>query len=420
MKSLTSRTLLSAFLLCSAMNIGIIAGPGTAVAASQKISKGVTSQIMDAQKALQAKDFQGAMAKLKEAQAVSDRTDFDNYIINRLTMSAAVGLNDMATAAAAAAAAAESPAMPAEDKKSVMHDAMELATVQKQFPKVIQYGQPLAALNALDYQTTGMLALAYYETNDFTHAQQYAQQSISLAKAAGQPPDQNALMIVMSSQVKQNNQAGAEQTLEQLALQNNSPETWAQLVGTAFGAKGMNDATAIYLYRLLILAGGAKGSDYKEMASALTVLGYPTEAAKVLELGTSSGKLSSGEVGATLAKARRDAAQDERMLPQIATAAAKSKTGEQDIKLAEDYWGYSRYADAEAAARRAISKGGLKTPAEGPLMIGAAGVAQGKYADAIQTLSQVSGSEAATRTAHLWSLYAQAKQGGRSAAAPAH
>jgi hypothetical protein len=227
-------------------------------------------------------------------------------------------------------------------------------------------------------------------------------------------------MIVMSSQVKQNNQAGAEQTLEQLALQNNSPETWAQLVGTAFGAKGMNDATAIYLYRLLILAGGAKGSDYKEMASALTVLGYPTEAAKVLELGTSSGKLSSGEVGATLAKARRDAAQDERMLPQIATAAAKSKTGEQDIKLAEDYWGYSRYADAEAAARRAISKGGLKTPAEGPLMIGAAGVAQGKYADAIQTLSQVSGSEAATRTAHLWSLYAQAKQGGRSAAAPAH
>jgi len=112
MKSLTSRTLLSAFLLCSAMNIGIIAGPGTAVAASQKISKGVTSQIMDAQKALQAKDFQGAMAKLKEAQAVSDRTDFDNYIINRLTMSAAVGLNDMATAATAAATRGPVPGRP--------------------------------------------------------------------------------------------------------------------------------------------------------------------------------------------------------------------------------------------------------------------------------------------------------------------
>ena len=418
MMSLTNRAVLSAFLLCSAVSIAIVAQPHSAIAASQKISKAVTSQIQDAQKSLQAKDFQGAMAKLKEAQAVADRTDFDNYIINRLTMSAAVGLNDMATAAAAGEAAAESPAIPDADKKEVLRDALELATVQKHYQKVAQYGQQLAAMNALDYQTTGMLALAYYETNDLAHAQQYAQQSIALAKAAGQPPDQNAMMIVMSSQVKQNNQAGAEQTLEQIALQNNSPETWAQLVGVTFGAKGMNDATAIYLYRLLMLAGAAKGSDYKEMASALSVLGYPTETMNVLQRGISSGKISSGEVGATLAKARRDAAQDERMLPQIASAAAKSRTGEQDIKLAEDYWGYGRYADAEAAARRAIGKGGLKTPAEGPLMIGAAQVAQDKYADAIQTLSQVSGNAAATKTAHLWSLFAQAKQG-RSAAAPA-
>jgi hypothetical protein len=441
-----SRTLLSAFLICTAAGLlagtpcaaqmygggptpkpppSIPSGPSAPPARSSSgsssghISKAVAPQIQDAQKALQAKDFQGAMAKLKEAQAISDRTDFDIYIIDRLKVSAAVGLNDMATAATAVEAAADSPAMPPDDKQTVLHDALQLATLEKQYPRVIQYGQQLAALNGLDAQNSEMLAIAYYDSNDFPHAQQYAQQSISLSKTAGQPAGQNALMIVMSSQAKQNNQAGAEQTLEQLALQTNSPDTWAQLVGVTFGAKGMNDATAIYLYRLLVLAGAAKGSDYKEMASALTTLGYPTETKNVLQQGISSGKLTSAEAGATLAKARRDAAADERMLPQIASAAAKSRTGEQDIKLAEDYWGYGRYADAEAAARRAVGKGGLKTPAEGPLMIGAAEVEQGKYADALQTLSQVTGNEAATRTAHLWSLYAQAKQGGRSAAAPA-
>jgi hypothetical protein len=382
------------------------------------ISKSITPQIVDAQKALQTNDFQGAMAKLKEAQGISDRTDFDNYIIDRLTMSAAVGLKDMATAAAAAEAAAVSPAMPDDDRKSVLHDTLELATVQKQYPQVIQFGQQLAAMNGLDYQTAGMLAIAYYDSKDYPHAQQYAQQSIALAKAAGQPPDQNALLIIEGSQVSTNNQAGAEQTLEQMALQNPTPEIWAQLVGASFGAKGMNDTVAIYLYRLLVLSGAAKGSDYKEMGNSLELLGYPTEAVNVLQQGISSGKLSSAEAGATLAKSRREAAQDERMLPQIASAAAKSRTGEQDIKLAEDYWGYGRYADAEAAARRAMGKGGLKTPAEGPLMIGATEVAQDRYADAVQTLSQVSGNEAATRTAHLWSLYAQSKQG-RSAAAPA-
>lgn len=446
MNRLASRTFLSAFLLC--MTAAVLAGtpcaaqtyggrssppPSTSTSSTSSassshassgghLSKAAGPTIIDAQKAIQAKDFQGAMAKLKEAQAISDRTDFDNYIIDRLTMSAALGLNDMATATSAVEAAADSPSLANEsddDRKAILHNAVLLTRNASQWNKAIAYGQQLAAMNGLDGQTAGSLALAYYEIKDFPHAQQYAQQSISLAKAAGQPPDQNALLIIEGSQANSNNQAGAEQTLEQIALQGGTPEVWGQLVGVAFGAKGMNDATAIYLYRLLILAGAAKGSDYKEMASALNVLGYPTEAANILQQGISAGKISQGEVGATLAKARRDAAADERMLPQIANAAAKSRTGEQDIKLAEDYWGYGRYADAEAAARRAIGKGGLKTPAEGPLMIGAAEVAQGKYADAVQTLSQVSGNEAATRTVHLWSLYAQGKQGGRSAAAPA-
>lgn len=448
MNSPKSRALLSAFLLCTVAAL-VAATPCTAQmgggsygsrqsssqsmqnmpssssssSSSHSNSKGHLSKaagpsIIDAQKLIQAKDFQGAMAKLKEAQAIADRTDFDNYIINRLMMSAAVGLNDMATAATAAEAAAESPAMPDDDKAAVLRDALQLAAVQNQQTKVIQYGQVLAPLNGLDYRTMGMLAIAYYNTKDFPHAQQYAQQSIALAKAAGQPPDPNALQIIEGSQVNTNNQAGAEQTLEQIALQNPSPAVWGQLVGATFGARGMNDTIGIYLYRMLIVSGAAKGSDYKEMGNSLELLGYPTEAVNVLQQGISSGKLSSGEVGATLSRARRDAAQDQKMLPQIASAAAKSRSGEQEIKLGEDYWGYGRYADAEAAARRAMAKGGLKTPSEGALMIGAAQVVQAQYADGIQTLSQVSGNDAAIRTAHLWSLYAQSKQGGRAAAAP--
>ena len=50
MMSLTNRTVLSAFLLCSAVSIAIVAQPDSAIAASQKISKAVTSQIQDAQK----------------------------------------------------------------------------------------------------------------------------------------------------------------------------------------------------------------------------------------------------------------------------------------------------------------------------------------------------------------------------------
>ncbi|HEY2445557.1 MAG TPA: hypothetical protein VGI20_07460 [Rhizomicrobium sp.] len=396
MNKICSRLALAAGLVCAGLQASALADE------KPTVSKAVVAPIQDAQKALGNKDFQGAIAKIKEAQAVADRSAYDDYIINRLLGAAEIGLNDMTDAATAIEAAADSPAVPQDDKKMVAHDALQLSAFMKQWPKTIQYGQVLAQQNGMDAPSAAALAIAYYNANDFPHAQQYAQQSIDLAKAAGQPPDENAMKIVMSSQVEQHNQAGAEQMLEQIALQNNSPDSWAKLVGVSFGTRGMSDLGALYLYRLLMLTGGMTPDDYKIMGSLANQLGYPTEAAKVLEQG--------GQSGAALNKARHDAAADERALPQIAAAAEKSRTGEEDVKLGEDYWGYGRYADAEAAARRAVGKGRLKVPSEGLLLTGAAQAAQGKYADAIQTLSQVTGNEASTRTAHLWSLYAQAKQ----------
>jgi hypothetical protein len=378
------------------------------------LSKALGADIIAAQKMIQAKDDQGAIAKLKTLQPTA--TDpYDIYVINRLLFAAAVDMNDMATAGPAIEAAVASPAMPDEDKKSMVYNALQVSANLQQWPQAIQYGQELVQLNGIDARATGILAIAYYNTKDFAHAQQYAQQSVDLAKAAGQPPDQNALQIIEGSQVNQHNQAGAEQTLEQIALQNPTPQIWAELIQHAFG--GIRDAEALYLYRLLQITGAMTGEDYKEYGSDTATLGYPTETVNVLQQGISAGKISASEVGPTLTKARRDAQTDERSLPQIAASAQKSKSGEQEVKLGEDYWGYGRYADVEAAAREAVTKGGLKTPWEGPMLIGAAQVAQSKYADAVQTLSQVSGSAGVTKVAHLWSLYAQSKQGGAHAAA---
>lgn len=434
----TSRGALGAALLCTAAMIaaapcdaqmyGGMSSPPPSTPSSPTshsesskphLSKTVGPLLVDAQKSAEAKDYAGAMAKIKAAQVATDRTPFDDYEINRVLFNVAISLHDSQTAGAAIEAAADSPAMPEADKKPILNNALLMSGNLQQWSKTIAYGQQLAAINGLDAQTAGILAIAYYDTNDYPHAQQSAQQSISLAKAAGQPPDPNALKIIESSQAKQGNEMGAEQSLEQIAVQNPTPTIWAQLVGATFGAPGTNNSQAMYLFRLLEAAGAMTAEDYKEAANNASVLGYPTEEQHILEQGISSGKISSGEVGGTLAKARRDAATDERSLPQIAASAAKSRTGEQDIKLGEDYWGYGRYADAEAAARRAMSKGGMKTPWEAPLLIGAAQVMQGKYADAIPTLQQVSGNEAAAKTAHLWVLYAQSKQGPAQAPAPA-
>ncbi len=297
----------------------------------------------------------------------------------------------------------------------------------------------MQALNGLDYTTEATLAVAYYSTNDFAHAQQLAQKSVDDAKAAGQPPTEQALIIIMSSQAQQKNDAGAQQTLETLALNFNKRENWSQLVDIALSSiasssKGhkspRQDPDALYLLRLKMLVPDAmsSASDFEILADAANQQGYPTEAYNVLQKGIGSGKMTAGQAGSDFALARNGAALDAKQLGTIAAQAERAKTGEQDIKLAEDYWGYGRYADAEAIARRAIGKGGLKDPSEGPMLLGMLLVAQGKYDDAVQTLAQATGSPTRTKAAHLWSLYAQAQkiqaQGSASAtqapAAPQH
>lgn len=406
------RALFVASLLCSTAGVFTQAD-----AAGPKISKEVGPAIQEAEKDLTAGDAQSALAKIKEAQAVADRTDYDNYIINRMLAFAYIKLNDYANATPAEEAAADSPAMPDEEKKSVLHDALLLSAQAKHYQKTITYGTQLIAMNGMDDQTMADMAIAAYETGDTAHAQQYAQQGISMAKAAGREPNPGLLQIVMNSQVKSNNQAGAEQTLEQLVQTSGDPQAFGQLIDVSLGTSGMNDVYFIDLMRLRILIGGAQTQDYLQLANQAYLRGYPQEAVSVLQKGGVSG----GQAAEILRKARNDAATDERQLPAIAAAAAKSRTGEQDVKLAEDYWGYGRFADVEATARRAISKGGMKIGAEGPLILGMALAVQGKYDEALQTFSQVGGNQAAQKTAHLWTLYVQSKKGHAAPAqAPAH
>ena len=128
---------------------------------------------------------------------------------------------------------------------------------------------------------------------------------------------------------------------------------------------------------------------------------------------------NSGKTAATLANARTRAAKDRATLSSFEATAAKSPNGELDIKLAQTYYGYGRYADVVTAARRGLSKGGAKAdPNEANMLIGMAFAMQGNTADAQAALSNVKGSTATARVAHLWSLYAGRKYA--TAAAPAH
>ena len=408
------RAAFTASLLCaSAVSLlGTVPAQAADSKSDLKLTKAVQKALSDAGAATKTGDWATALADVKIAQAVPDLTPNDTYKINQFLAAIAINQKDYDTATTATEAAADSPAMPDADKLTTYKNAFVLASIAKHYQKAIAYAQTLETLGPLDDSTEIQVAVDYYELKDVPHAQQYAQKAIDAEKAAGKEPSADALRLVMSGQVTQNNQAAAEQTLEQIILADpdNAADSWRQLVEVALGSKGQNDLDGLYLFRLKLLAGAmTEGDDYTTLAGVAAQKGLPTEAHGVLEKGISSGKLSTGQAGELFAKSGKDAAADVRILTSLATSAEKSKKGEEEVQLGEDYWGYGRYADAEAAARRGIAKAGLRDPGEGPLLLGATLVAQGKCDEAIQVLGQINGTPARVKVAHLWSLYAQAK-----------
>lgn len=408
-----------AALLASAVSFSTITLSAPTAIAAPKLSKDVQVALVAAQKAATAGDFQSALAAVKQAQAVSNPSDSDTLQINNFLGFIDINLKDYAGADAALEAAADSPAIgdfDATNQKQLYHNAILLAAQNQHWNKVIAYQPKLDALQGNDDTTYAVTAQAYYFTKDSANAKLFAQKSIDAAKAAGKQPNEAVMQIVMGSQAA-TDQNAAEATLEQIVLTYSRPDDWDQLVGVSLGSKGLSNSDALNMYRVLYIQGPMKSADdYTYMGSLAEAQRNAVEARNVLQAGASAGKITAN---ATLAKARSEAAGDEKIISQAMAAASKSKKGEDGMEVAQDLWGYGRYADVETMATQAKAKGGLKDPAEAAVLIGMSQIAQGKYDQGIATLGQVTGSPGRMRTAHLWTLYAQAKQKGATSA-PAH
>jgi tetratricopeptide (TPR) repeat protein len=351
-----------------------------------------------------------AKATIQQAQALTDKTPIDDYEINNFLGNISVKLNDHPTAEIAFSAMAESPAMPDADKPATFRIATLLATEAKHFDKAIKYGQAFVALKGPpDELVLTTMAQSYYYLNDYANAENFANQAIA-ATPAGTVPRQTAYEVVFGSQVKEKKDADALKTLELLVTNFSDPGDWSQLIDASFASKGMKDIDAMFFYRLRMATKATSSSDdYSVFAALALQIGYPAEAEAALQAGIAAGKLSnSGKTAAQLADARARVARDRATLPSFDATATKSPNGELDVKLAETYYGYGRYADAETAARRGLGKGGAKTDAnEANMLIGMSLAMLGKGADAMTAFNNVKGSNPSmARAAHLWSLYA--------------
>src|SRR4029077_15646400 len=187
-----------------------------------------------------------------------------------------------------------------------------------------------------------------------------AKAEIAAKAAANMKPPEDVLSLLLNAQIKNMDEGGARQTLDQLATISAKPEVWGQGMDFALGTMGISDHQLLNLYRLSILTGTMKDTDYAAMATIDLQNGLPKEAVAVLTKANKSGEL--------LTQANGLAARDD--LDALATEAAKQTNGEVDVKLGESYYTYGQYDKAVAALEKGIQKGGLKDAADAQTTLG--------------------------------------------------
>ena len=92
MRPFFARVGLAALFVVSA---GLVSLPSMA---ADKVSASVGKPLQEADKALKANDAATALAKVQEAQAVANRTPFDDFTINQFAANVALKQNDLKTA----------------------------------------------------------------------------------------------------------------------------------------------------------------------------------------------------------------------------------------------------------------------------------------------------------------------------------
>jgi len=380
-------------------------------AAEKKVSKAASKSLKAAKDAADAKKYPEALEKLKEAEALPDRTPYDTHVMNELYGFVYVRTQQYPEAAKALEAGLTDGFL---EEAEIMSRLKALAQVNyqiKNYDKAVEFGTRVMKAGQADDDMITLISQAYYIKADYKGTIKFIDEYDDSQIKAGKQPKEQSLNLVLSSCIKLDDNDCATKSLEQLVAYYPKPNYWQNLLQTIFQQPGMTDKNLLHVYRLASAVDGMRGADdYMEYAQLAIEAGSPGEAQAILEKGTAKNVFTDPKLAdrnkRLLENARKQAEQDRASLDKIAKDAAAGKTGDKDVSIGLAYLSYQQYDKAVEAITRGLSKPGVQNQGEANLL-GIAQLGAGHKDEAQKAFNAVKGDAKLERIANLWSLHAR-------------
>jgi hypothetical protein len=287
----------------------------------------------------------------------------------RLYGYAAFGRQDNAAAIEFMTKALAENALPPADQADVLFQVAQIQAAEKRWKDVIatleSWFKTVEKPNSVGHY---LMALSYFQLQEFDAAVAPAQRAIELA----QTPQQSWLQLLLAIQLTRKDYAGATPVLAKLIsyYPNSGKGYWLQL-SALYGVKDDNERALAVMelaYRKGLLT---EDRDLIRLVQLNLLQGIPHRAATLLEEEMAAKRIQENSESFELLSGSwilaREVAKAEQPLARAAELAPK---GDLYIRLAQVHMMQEEWGEASAALQSALTKGGLHDPANAELLLG--------------------------------------------------
>ena len=368
--------------------------------------------VQAAQEFISARKYSEALAAIREAEGIADRTPYESYVIDRLRGVAAAGAGDTPTATRSFEAIIASGRLPPAEHIMIVEAVAVMYFKAADYPKAVIWLSRYFKDGGADPQMRMLQVRSLYLADDFAGAATQLRAILEATEKTGAVPSQEALQLLTSCYTKLNDGPGYAFALEKLLAYHPRKEYWADAIRRVETKPGFADIFALDVLRLLQATGNlTSAAQYTVMAQLALKVGYPAEAKRVIDQGFASGVLGTGAEADVQRRLRdtatKQAAEDETLLVQNARDAAAAKDGTPLVNVGFALVTAGQFDKGLTLMEQGIQKGDVKRPDDARLHLAIAYLDAGQKAKAIQTFKTVQGSDGAADLARLWLIHAQ-------------
>jgi outer membrane protein assembly factor BamD (BamD/ComL family) len=392
--------------LCATLMLGAVAA-FDANAQGNSVRPEVGKPLQAAQALVKQRKGREAMAEIAKAEAVPNRTAYENQVIAQMKAAAASASGDNDATIKANQAVLDSGKVSGREAATLMQSIAVAYYNKKDYGEAARWTQRYFKEGGTDPSMRTVLLQSYYLGNDCASVNKM------LAGAEDRRSSEEELQMLANCYDRQKDTAGYVSAIEKLVVSYPKKSYWTDLLARVQKKPGFSDRLGVNVYRLRLATGNLTSTnDYLEMAQLALQAGTPAEAKMVVDKGYETKALGQGPdagrhqrlrdlVMKDLGESQRNRAKDER-------DALAAKDGNDLVKVGLNYV-YEGNADKGIALiEQGIKKGGLKRPEDAKLRLGEAQLHAGHKNRGVQTLKTVQGSDGTADLARLWILNARA------------